>query len=196
MLKRPSSLISSLLLALLLIVPILSWVVAAMGLPVQNVLCADGFRWLSLHALECLTPPILGPFIAGVIALGCIEGCGILAALRRSHRTVNERIGHVAATSVFIIFLLAFLVPVFKSNSELRSITGQLYPSPWFTSIPFALSLIVFFSTLCYGLIARHESRLRLPGILLSRGISRHAIWLVNLSMLNLLVELLRYILQ
>lgn len=167
-----------------------------MDLPVQNILCADGFRWLSLHALECLTPPILGPVIALVIALGGIDACGISSALRRSHRTVNERIAIVASGVFFSILLMAFLVPVFKSDSELRSITGQLYPSPWFTSIPFALSLILFLSTLCYGLFARHESPLRLPGILLSRGVSRHAPWLIDISLLSLLIHIIGYITQ
>lgn len=194
--KRLSSAISLLLLVLLFLVPIFSWVAAAMGLPVQNLLCAEGFRWLSLHALEHLTPPILGPVIAGVIALGSLDASGILDAYRRSHRTANERIGHIAALVTFGILLAAFLVPVFKSGSELRSITGHLYPSPWFTSIPFALSIIIFLSTLCYGLFARHEHPLRLPGTLLSRGVTRHALWLIDVSLLSLLIQIIGYIFQ
>lgn len=196
MLKRLSSAFCFLLLALLLLVPILSWVAAAMDLSVQNLLCAEGFRWLSLHALECLTPPVLAPIIAGFIALGCIEGCGIVGIMRRSHRTVNERIAVIASAIVFGILFMAFLVPAFKSNSELRSVTGQLYPSPWFTSIPFVLTLIIFLSSLSFGLFARHESPFRLPGILLSRGVSRYALCLIDLSLLSLLIQIIGYVTQ
>ena len=193
--RRLSSLFTTVLLCLLLFVPVCSWILVAMGLEVHSILCAEGFRWLCMNVMQMLAPSWLLPILAFTVGLGCIQSSGIVGIWRRERKTVGERIGFIAFTSVLLILLAAFLVPVFKSDSELRSVTGHLFPSPWLTGAPFALSVIVFLSSLSFCLFARKEPFVRLTAQLLSAGFSRQAGWLVNLSLLNLLIELIRYIL-
>lgn len=191
--KTIASLLCTLLLSLLLIAVIASWVMAVMGMEVHNVLSPEGYRWICLHALECLTPPYLAPCIALVISVGCLHYSGVVSMMRRKRRTVNENLGLIAGTTAFLVLSCPIIVPVFKINSALRSVTGQLIPSPWFHSLPFSLSLIVFLSTLCYCLFARKERFYRTVGSLVSTGVSRYALWLVDLSLLNFLIEIVKY---
>lgn len=194
--KPFSAILCTLLIALLLLSAITSWVMAAMGVEVQNLLCAEGYRWICLHALELLTPKHLGSFIACFIILGYVESTGVINVIRRKHRTVNEKLGLTVSFILFFILLSPVIVPVLKVNSALRSVTGQLYPSPWATGLPFTLSLILFFTSLCFCLFVHKENFFTMVGRLLSTGISRYALWLIDLSLLNLLVETVKYILS
>ncbi len=189
-----SSVLCTVLLGMLVVVPVASWVMDALSMPVNNVLCAEGFRWLALHALEFLTPSYIAPVIALVIAWGCVESSGFVGLLRRGRRTVNENLGVITASTVFVLLFLVFLVPIFNVHSAMRSVTGQLFPSPWFICAPLTLSVIVFLSMLSFCLFARKESIWRLTGFLLSAGISRHIMWIIDLSILNLLIEIVRYV--
>lgn len=191
--QRIASIISAILLVLLLLLPVCSWVWGAMGFAVQNMICAEGFRWICMHARELLLPQWLAYAFAFFIGLGCIQFSGIISALQR-RRTVNEKLGIICATSVFLILFSPVVVPIFKVSSALRGVTGTLYPSPWFAGLPFALSIIIFFSMVSYSLFAHKKRPYHVVADLLSAGISHYAIWLVNLSMINLLMGMINYI--
>jgi len=183
------------LLALLVLVSIASWVMLAMGMSVHNILCAEGYRWVWMHAKDYLAPSYLVPVLAMVISVGCLQSCGIYEVLLRKRRTVNEKLGLIAASVVFMLLMLWFMVPVFNVNSAMRSVTGQLFPSPWFACAPYLLSGIIFLSVLSFSLFVNKERFYLQVGRLLSAGISRYALWLVNLSLLNFLIEITKYIL-
>lgn len=193
--KRPlASIVCTVLLVLLVALPVSSWVMLAMGMPVNNVLCAEGYRWLWLHTYECLAPSYILPVLALVVLAGCVLASGIVTAVRRTHRTVNEKMGLTAATTIFIVLFAGFMVPVFRVDSAMRSVTGHLFPSPWFSSVPYLLCVITFLSMLSYCLLARRERFHIIVGMLLSEGLQRFGLWLINISLLNFLVEIGKYI--
>lgn len=188
------SVLCTLILCSLLLVSIASWVMAVLGMDVCNVLSPEGYRWVCLHVMSSLMPAYLSPLIALVVIVGCIEHSRIVKVLLKDQHTVNEKLGLITAFVAFFILSSPVVVPVFKVKSALRSVTGQLLPSPWFYSMPFALSLIVFLSTLFFCLFAYKDNFFRLVGSLLSAGISRYAIWLVDFSLFSLLVDIIRYV--
>lgn len=193
--RRLSSAFCTLLLLLLVLVPVASWVLGALDMPIHNVLCAEGYRWVWLHATDCLAPPYIIPVIALFVMLGSVRASGLLNVLRRKRRTVNEKLGLLASSVTFALLFSAFLVPVFKVESAMRSVTGHLFPSPWFSCAPYTLSTIVFITMMTYAVLAKKESFYLLVGQLLSAGVSRYGLWIINLSLLNFLIEIIKYIL-
>lgn len=195
--NRPiSAFVCTLLIALLILYAIASWVMAAIGFEVQNLLCPEGYRWICLHALEALMPKYLASVVAFIVIVGYIEESRIAEVLYRKHRTVNEKVGITVSVILFFILSSPIVVPIVKVNSALRSITGQLYPSPWAAGLPFTLSIVLFFTVLCFCLFSRKDNFFIIIGKLLSTGISRHALWIVDLSLLNLLIEIVKYTLS
>lgn|GEM_PF-6661477 len=192
--KTLASACCTLLLGLLILVPIASWVMLALGMSVHNILCAEGYRWVWMHADECLAPAYLVPVIALVIAWGCVQCSGVLNVLFSRYRTVNERLGLTSFLVVFLLLFLWFLVPVFRVDSAMRSVTGLLFPSPWFSCAPYLLSGIMFLASFSFMLFTSKERFPLLIGRLLSSGISRYALWLINLSLLNFLIEIIKYV--
>lgn len=189
-----SSVVCTILLFMVVVLPVSSWVMQALGMPVHNLLCGEGYRWLCLHSFELFAPSYILPIFALIISVGCIQSSGILLTLQRSHRTVNEKLGLIAASTISLVLFLGFMVPVFRVDSAMRSVTGQLFPSPWFNCAPYAISAIAFLAMLGYCVLARKERFHFLVGQLLSHGISCYGLWLVNISLFNLLMEMGRYV--
>lgn len=165
----------------------------ALSFPVHNVLCAEGYRWIWLNAGRLLLPSYMSPLLAVIISIGCLQFSGMKHVLRSKRRTVDERLGFTLSLIVFALLFTAFLVPVFRVESAMRSVTGHLFPSPWFECMPYTLSAIIFLTTYSYCLVTRKESFYHIAGMLLHSGISRYALWLVNFSLLNLVYEISDY---
>lgn len=189
-----SSVVCAILLCLIVIIPIMSWVMLAIGMDVNNVLNAEGYRWIWIHIDSLLAPSYLVPIIAFFIMVGSVKASGIIQVILRNHRTVNEKLGIIAASAVFGLLFMALLVPVFNVHSAMRSVTGQLFPSPWFSCSPYAISAIVFLAMLTFALFAKKDRFYHVIGDLLSEGISCYALWLVDISLANFIFEIIKFI--
>lgn len=191
--KRVADILCISLLLLLLSVPILSWVLAALNLPVQSLLTAEGFRWVCMHSLECLVPSYMPAVFAFILSIGFISESGITKQFTHPV-SFNEKLGLIAAFVIAMLLVAPVLVPIFNAHSALRGVTGTLVPSPWFTGLPFTLSLVCFFSMLGYSMFASKERFIPIVSRLLRGGLSRNGLWLINVSMFSFLYEMIVFI--
>ena len=151
-------------LALAGLLPFLSWVLLALGVPCRSILDDEGLRWLFRHADDCLHSRLVMFALCCTIMQGTIQKSRLLPLSRTIREPRFYRYAAVYAV-VLIVILLAALAP----ESPLLSITGGLAGSPLLDGLFFLgwLSFIVF--CLCYG-HTRREPWIRI----LTFGIRRH----------------------
>ncbi len=122
-------------LAFCVIVPLVSWLLSALGYPVGNLISAEGLRWLLRHGPETLLFRLFPLFVLVCIALGSLEFM--------SFREMWYRFA--VSLCVIWVVLLAF---VLWSGSPLRGVDGGLYPSPFVHVLPQLICLSVTASAL------------------------------------------------
>ena len=136
--------ISCLVLAALL--PFLSWVLSALGLPCRSILDGEGLRWLFRHASDCLHSQLV------MFALCCLMMQGVIkkSRLLPLGRTFREP-RFLRYVAVYAVVLILILLAAVTPESPLLSITGGIAGSPLLDGLLFLgwLSFMVF--CLCYG---------------------------------------------
>lgn len=129
------------------LLPFLSWVLSALGVPCRSLLDDEGLRWLYSHASDSLRGFLVTFALCCVIMQGVINRCGILPLSRTFRDRRFYRLAFVYAVILIGFLLAAVLTP----NSPFLSITGSVADSPLLHGLPFLgwFSFIVF--CLCYG---------------------------------------------
>ncbi|MCF0198167.1 MAG: hypothetical protein HUK02_02440 [Bacteroidaceae bacterium] len=120
------------------VVPILSWLLYALGLPVNNLLSDEGVRWLLLHGGDVYDGGLMVELLLLALAAGLMR--------------VNARL--VVSLVVIGGFLIGLaLIP----GSPLVSVTGSLWPSPVSHAAPalFAISVIAVCLVMDHRMIER-----------------------------------------
>ena len=128
------------------LLPFLSWVLSALGVPCRSILDDEGLRWLFRHINDCLHSRLVMCALCCLMMQGVIQKSGILP-LGRAFRDPRFLRYLAIYAVVFIPILLAAAAP----ESPLRSITGGLAGSPLLDGLLFLgwFSFVVF--CLCYG---------------------------------------------
>lgn len=155
-------------LVLAALLPFLSWVLSALGVPCRSILDDEGLRWLFRHANDCLHSRLV------MLALCCTIMQGVIQKSRLFPlgKTFREPRFYRCAT-VYAVVLIVFLLAALAPESPLLSITGGLAGSPLLDGLFFLgwLSFIIF--CLCYG-CSSHESWIGM----LTFGIRRNPLFL------------------
>ncbi|MDE6159931.1 MAG: hypothetical protein K2F69_07625 [Bacteroidaceae bacterium] len=159
---------------LALLLALLSCIAFIMGLPVNNLLSAEGFRWLLVHGVQDGAFRYLPAAVLAAIALGTVP-------LRRTRHSTFQLFLRYALLLGFWIFMGLW------KNSPLRGISGGLWPSPLSHS---------WFAILCLSLTAVNLSfAWNRVGQALADGIRRYALALSAFLVLAFLYNELNYIL-
>ncbi|MEE1223192.1 MAG: hypothetical protein UHL07_06670 [Bacteroidaceae bacterium] len=112
---------------------LLSCILSIVGLPVNNLLSAEGLRWLLVHGVQDGAFRYLPEVVLAVIALGTIP-------LRRTRVSAFRLFLRYALLLAFWIFM------VWWKDSPLRGISGGLWPSPlshsWFAILCLSLTAV------------------------------------------------------
>ncbi len=128
------------------LLPFLSWVLSALGVPCKSILDDDGLRWLFRHASDCLHSQIV------MLALCCTMMQGVIQKSRvfSFPKTFREpRFYRYAA--VYAVVLILIFVAALSPDSPLLSITGGLAGSPLLDGLFFLGWLTFMVFCLCYG---------------------------------------------
>lgn len=136
--------------AVAFLLPVLSWVLSALGVPCRSILDGEGLRWLFCHTGDCLRSRLVTCSFCMLLMQGTIRTSRILP-LSRSFR--QPRFWRM--TAAYAVVFLGILVPAVLPDSPLLSITGGIVGSPLWQGLPFLgwFSFLVF--CLCYG----HDKR-------------------------------------
>ena len=146
------------------VLPFLSWVLSALGVPCRSIFDDEGLRWLFRHASDCLHSRLVMFVLCCLMMQGVIQRSRILP-LGRAFRDAK----FLRYTAVYAVVFLSILFAAVRPDSPLLSITGGLTGSPLLDGLLFLcwLSFIVF--CLCYGHTKREPWT-----EMLTYGIRRH----------------------
>lgn len=162
----------SLILAVL--VALLSCILSIIGLPVNNMLSAEGLRWLLVHGVQDGAFRYLPSVVLAIVALGTIP-------LRHTRVSTFRLILRYALLLAFWVFM------VWWKDSPLRGISGGLWPSPLSHS---------WFAVLCLSLTAVNLSfAWNRVGQALADGVRKYALALVAFLVLAFLYNEITYVL-
>ncbi len=148
---------------------LLSWLLTAAfpELPMRSMLSSEGIRWFFGSFVSNQLSPLLIYFIMAMMAVGACVRSRLYDALRetlsntRSSLTTSsnhqhkihyrEKVGLRIALVEFIVYVIIMILLTAVPHAILLSVTGQLFPSSFSSSLIPSLSLIIIIMSLTYG---------------------------------------------
>jgi len=190
--KRIAEILCLVELLLLILFPIGAWVASMLGADIVNLVSEEALRWLFQHGPEELISVHLALLILFIAAVGAVQECGIITVMRHHEHRYQRRALRVSL-GCFLFITLLLLTPVVMRQSALLSVTGSLIPSPWLYGFPLAMCVNVIVSSILFAAFNRTLHGIFSITHLLSAGISRYGLLVVDFMMASLLVAIIKY---
>ena len=147
---------------------LLSWLITAAfpELPIRSLLSSEGVRWFFGSFTANQLTPLLAWFITAVMAVGacvrsrlwasfCTKMSGLLhrrdSTDGRQGLHYRERIGLRLALAEFMVYVVIMLLLTVVPHAILLSVTGELFPSAFSSSLIPSLSFVLIVMSLSYG---------------------------------------------
>lgn len=147
---------------------LLSWLITAVfpELPIRSLLSSEGVRWFFGSFTANQLTPLLAWFITAAMAVGACVRSRLWAAfctkmsglLHRRDSTdgrqglhYRERIGLRLALAEFMVYVVIMLLLTVVPHAILLSVTGELFPSAFSSSLIPSLSFVLIVMSLSYG---------------------------------------------
>ena len=147
---------------------LLSWLITAAfpELPIRSLLSSEGVRWFFGSFTTNQLTPLLAWFITAAMAVGACVRSRLWAAfytkmsglLHRRDCTdgrqglhYRERIGLRLALAEFMVYVVIMLLLTVVPHAILLSVTGELFPSAFSSSLIPSLSFVLIVMSLSYG---------------------------------------------
>lgn len=147
---------------------LLSWLITAAfpELPIRSLLSSEGVRWFFGSFTANQLTPLLAWFITAVMAVGACVRSRLWAAfctkmsglLHRRDSTdgrqglhYRERIGLRLVLAEFMVYVVIMLLLTVVPHAILLSVTGELFPSAFSSSLIPSLSFVLIVMSLSYG---------------------------------------------
>lgn len=187
-------------LLLIVLVAVASWLLSALGYSDQNLLSAQGLRWLFSHPVPEWESTMLLWALWLFTALGCTRLSGLSGEIwnwitgqgKQSTRRQRYALRLAGlATACGIVFLLhCALAP----SSPLLGVTGKLWPSPYLDGLLPCICLITIIVSLIFARASqRYISWVDTIG-LLERSLARYTPWAVLLFVSGYLLNICNYV--
>lgn len=147
---------------------LLSWLITAAfpELPIRSLLSSEGVRWFFGSFTANQLTPLLAWFITAAMAVGacvrsrlwaafCTQMSGLLhrrdSTDGRQGLHYRERIGLRLALAEFMVYVVIMLLLTVVPHAILLSVTGELFPSAFSSSLIPSLSFVFIVMSLSYG---------------------------------------------
>ena len=147
---------------------LLSWLITAAfpELPIRSLLSSEGVRWFFGSFTANQLTPLLAWFITAVMAVGaCVRSrlwaafCTQMSGLLHRRDSTDgrhglhdrERIGLRLALAEFMVYVVIMLLLTVVPHAILLSVTGELFPSAFSSSLIPSLSFVLIVMSLSYG---------------------------------------------
>lgn len=147
---------------------LLSWLITAAfpELPIRSLLSSEGVRWFFGSFTANQLTPLLAWFITAAMAVGACVRSRLWAAfctkmsglLHRRDSTdgrqglhYRERTGLRLALAEFMVYVVIMLLLTVVPHAILLSVTGELFPSAFSSSLIPSLSFVLIVMSLSYG---------------------------------------------
>ena len=166
--KKVLSYLLILLIVLSVLLPIISWILSALGLDCKSLLSDEGWRWMFYNVPVCYVNKWTMLFFSVVIGLGSVMRCGIL-----DDKKDRNALYVVLITSVFIV--VALLLSALHPQSPLLSVTGEIKNSPYIHGLPTILVWCIIFLSALYSILSHRVKNADEFVDLLTYGIRRYS---------------------
>ena len=147
---------------------LLSWLITAAfpELPIRSLLSSEGVRWFFGSFTANQLTPLLAWFITAAMAVGaCVRSrlwaafCTKMSGLLHRRDSTDgrqglhnrERIGLRLALAEFMVYVVIMLLLTVVPHAILLSVTGELFPSAFSSSLIPSLSFVLIVMSLSYG---------------------------------------------
>ena len=147
---------------------LLSWLITAAfpELPIRSLLSSEAVRWFFGSFTANQLTPLLAWFITAAMAVGACVRSRLWAAfctkmsglLHRRDSTdgrrglhYRDRIGLRLALAEFMVYVVIMLLLTVVPHAILLSVTGELFPSAFSSSLIPSLSFVLIVMSLSYG---------------------------------------------
>lgn len=208
--KRLLNYICVIELLLFIAIPLIVWIAAVLGAEVNNLVSEEALRWFFRQATDMLLTNHLALLILFLTAVGATSESGLLNHLWlfiKSHATLDKEKRKLFSSQIpphrkafqysvvlFVILHFIQLSPALFRTPTLLSISGHLLPSsPWLSGFPLTLTVIFFLTSLCYATASNRISSVDDVSALLTAGMSRYTILIVDIIMGGLLYHIIKY---
>ena len=168
--------------------PFFSWILAALGLPVDNMLSDDGLRWFFLHMPEPIMNYYVMVIILSLSALGCMQ------YVRFGEEDRSSRLNLAVCFGLAFLIDVLLLLAAFHPRSPLISLTGRLVPSPLLHGLPFILCIGIILVAFVWGLLTRQLTSHTSYRQFLSEGFRRYGSLMVAAMLVSFIWYCIRYV--
>ena len=126
-----------------------SWIANAYGFEVQSLLSASGIRW----TFGKMIGQTASSYLVWLLVIAFTYGVVRKANFNLHASDYRNRLAWRAVITMTILFIACIIMLAFVPHAVLRSVTGELFPSPFATSlVPFA-AFFVLLTSVIYGCI-------------------------------------------
>lgn len=184
--ERWGTTVLSMLLSVHLLLPALAWLGTASGLPWGNLLSGEGIRWYFLHIAESFHSPLMGVVVPLALLSGALERSGLSDAGRAwtykgaRSLTYRQRKACLVAALFLLFYVACLLFLLCGPRAILRSVTGEVYPSPFVSGIFQNVVAGFVLASFIYAALSNHLRGWQEALSVLYWGIRRHAVWLLD----------------
>ena len=192
---------SACLAALIVVVVIASWVVAALSadMTVRSLLSSEGVRWLFASFTTNIASPLLVWLILLAMAYGTVVrsafGSDFLASRRGRPLSYRQKYAYRIVLILFTFLFVTMLLLTMLPHALLLSVTGHLFPSSFSSSLVPGLSFTVIISAAAYGIVSGRFTGITDVLESFSRGIASAAPFFLPCLLALELFHILAYVL-
>ena len=131
---------------------LLSWILSAMRVDgVRSLLSGEGVRWFFGNFTSMVASPWLAWLMLMLIALGCLQKCGLIG---KPHTSYRDRMALRLTIVFLVLYVGVVLLLTAVPHAVLLSSTGSLFPSPFSRSMIPILSFGIILVSITFGLVS------------------------------------------
>jgi len=178
-----------LLVVVSIMIPIISWMLSAMGFDCKSLLSEEGWRWIFYNIPIVCANKWNVMCVSLIIGIGSVIRCGILD--RKNRKDANA----LYLVSVILVLLVAVLfIFALHPHSPLLSVTGEIKNSPFIHGLPTVLIWCVIFLSVLYAVQIQRIKTIEDFSDMFTYGIKRFSAVIVVTMLLSFIIRCLAYI--
>ena len=178
-----------LLLVVAVMLPIISWILSALGFDCKSLLSEEGWRWIFYNIPVACANKWNVLCISSIIGLGSVIRCGIFD--RKTKKDINA----LYLVSIVLVLLVALLfVIALHPHSPLLSVTGEIKNSPFIHGLPTVFIWCVIFLSILYAFQTQRIKTIEDFSDLFTYGIRRFSSIIVIAMFLSFVTRCIAYI--
>ena len=178
-----------LLIVVAMILPIISWMLSAMGFDCKSLLSEEGWRWIFYNIPIACANKWNVLCISSIIGVGSIIRCGIL-----DRKTKKDTKVLYFVSFVLVLLIAILLVCALHPHSPLLSVKGELKNSPFIHGLPTVFIWCVIFLSILYAVFTQRIKTIEDFSAMFTHGIRSLSSVIVIAMLLSFIVRCIAYI--